>query len=161
MITLTRIKQATSEFVKVLRYGKNDVQTSEPVLPFGIDSKPVKELLGVHATTSDLGSTLMLGYIYKSEVTKEGETRIYCTDSEGIEQFYIYLKNDGTVEFNGNVDNLVRFTALKTGLDNMVTAINSELTKIQAAISGLGGTYAKVNVSLDIDSAKIDEVKTT
>lgn len=161
MITVTRVKQATSEFIKVLRYGKKDVQTSEPVLPFGIDSKPIKELLGVHAKTSDLAATLMLGYVYHSEVTSEGETRIYCTNSSGIEQFYIYLKNDGIVEFNGNVDNLVRFAALKTGLDNMVTGINAELTKIQAAISSLGGTYAKVDISLNIDSSKIDEMKTT
>lgn len=160
MITLTRVKQATSEFIKVLRFGKNDVQTSEPVLPFGIDSKPIRETLGVHTNTSDLAATLILGYVYHSELTNEGETRIYCTDSNGIEQFYIYLKNDGTVEFNGNADNLIRFAALKTGLDNMVTGINSEFTKIQAAISSVGGSYARVDINLNIDSAKINEIKT-
>ena len=161
MLTLTRVKQATSEFIKVLRYGKSDVQTSKPVLPFGIDSKPVKNLVGIHSDTSDIGETVLLGYIYESEKTNEGETRFYCTDVSGVEMFGILMKNDGTVEFNGNADNLVRFAALKTGLDNIVTALNTELTKIQTAISSLGGTYAKQNVSLDIDSAKINEMKTT
>jgi cob(I)alamin adenosyltransferase len=161
MLTLSRVKQATSEFIKVLRFGKKDVQTSLPVLPFGIDSKPVKNLMGIHSTTSDIGETVLIGYIYQSEKTKEGETRVYCTDILGNEMFDILMKNDGTVEFNGNADNLVRFEALKTGLDNMVTALNAELTKIQTAISSLGGTYAKQDVTLDIDSAKINEMKTT
>jgi hypothetical protein len=38
--------------------------------------------------------------------------------------------------------------------------INTELSKIQAAIAGLGGAYARLTVSVDISASKVDEVKT-
>ncbi len=160
MISISRVKQATSEFIKVLRFGKLDVQTSEAVLPYGIDSKPVKEVQAVHSTTNNIEQTIILGYIKSSDLTEEGETRIYSTDSEGVEAFYLHLKKNGDVEFGGDSDNFVRYAKLNSGLQDLKTKINTELTKIQAAISSLGGAYAKVNVSVDISESKIEKIKT-
>lgn len=154
MITITRVKQAATEFIKVLRFGKDDIQTAEPILPFGIDSKPVKDLLGVHADTMDEEASVVLGYILHSETTSEGETRIYATDTDGTEVFDIYLKNDGTCEFGGNVDFFIRYNALNTALQTFVTDLN---TKLSAAFTALGGTWP--GTSLDISDSKIDNIK--
>ncbi len=156
MIILSRVKSATSEFVKILRYGKNDVQTSDQYLPAGIDSKPVKEQMAVQGTTSDKGETVILGYLIESDKTNPGEFRIFATDSDGVEVFSMYFKNDGTVEFGGNADNLIRFTGLNTALQTFIGDLN---TKLAAAFTALGGSWP--GTSLDISGAKIDEIKSS
>jgi hypothetical protein len=161
MITLSRVKAATEEFIKVLRFGKKDVQTCEPILPAGIDSKPLNEDLAVHGETQDRSDPICLGYVWKSSKTNPGEIRIFARGTDGSEKLYLYIKNDGTAEFGGNVDRLVRYQKLDDGLQALKTKINVELGKIQAAITGLGGAYAKVDVSVDISASKINEIKTT
>ena len=156
MIILSRVKQATSEFIKILRYGKSDVQTSDQYLPFGIDSKPVKELVAAQATTNDKGETIVFGYLIRSEATKEGETRIFATNAEGAEVFSVYFKNDGTCEFGGTADNFVRYLKLNEGMQNFVTDLN---TKLVAAFTTLGGSWP--GTSLDISGSKIDEIKSS
>lgn len=154
MITLTRVKEATSDFIKILRFGKNDIQTSEPILPHGVDSKPVKEKIAVHSTTANIEETVILGYILHSEKTKEGETRIYATDEGGVEVFDIFLKRDGTCEFGGNTDFFVRYNQLNSGLQTFVTALDVNLA---AAFLSVGVTW--VPVILNIGGAKIDNIK--
>lgn len=161
MITLSRVKSATEEFIKVLRFGKKDVQTCEPILPAGIDSKPMNEDLAVHSETQDRSDPICLGYVWKSDKTKPGEIRIFARGVDKSEKLYLYLKNDGTAEFGGAADNLVRYTKLNDALQNLITKINTELGKIQTGITGVGGTYVKVNVSVDISASKINEIKTT
>lgn len=175
MITLTRVKQATQEFIKVLRFGKYDVQTSDPCLPHGIDSKPVKEDLAVHSETSNNRETVILGYIKKFDNTQEGETRIYATDQNGIEVFDIYLKNNGTCEFGGNLDNMVRysklaiaFNQLKSELNAFVSVFNAHVHPIPLAQAIFPASIPPSSVTAtsgvpstaDISPAKIDEIKT-
>lgn len=161
MISLTRVKQATSEFIKVLRYGKKDVRTAPQYLPFGIDSKPVNEMIALYADTDDRGELAIIGYLIKSENTNPGELALYSTDSAGIEKFRIYLKNDGTCEIGGNTDNFVRFSLLDSNLQELVNNIQTELSKIQTGLAGVGGVYTPGVLSLNIDDAKIDEILTS
>ena len=156
MIILSRVKSATAEFVKILRYGKNDVQTSEQYLPAGIDSKPVNEQIAAQSETSDKGETVILGYHIESDKTNPGETRIFATDSDGVEVFSMYFKNDGTVEFGGNADNLVRFLQLDNSLQTFITDLN---TKLGVAFTAVGGSWP--GTSLNISGAKIDEIKSS
>jgi hypothetical protein len=155
MITYTRVKQAVTEFVKVIRYGKDDIQTSDQAMPFGIDSKPVKDKIAVHSTTQNKDATVILGYLLQSEKTSEGETRIFATDQDGVEVFDIYLKNDGTCEFGGSGDFFVRYLALNTGLQAFITELNAQLTAGFATVP-----YTWPGVSLDISNSKIDKIKT-
>lgn len=156
MIILGRVKSATSEFVKILRYGKNDVQTSDQYLPFGVDSKPVNEQMAAQAKTSDKGETIILGYRIESDKTSPGEMRIFATDSDGNEVFDLLLKNDGTAEFGGNADNLIRFLELDNALQTFITDLN---TKLVAAFTAVGGSWP--GTSLNISGAKIDEIKSS
>jgi hypothetical protein len=170
MITITRVKQATSEFIKVLRWGKNDVRTAEQYLPHGIDSKPVKDILALYANTGERGEPVIIGYIARSEQTGEGETRIYATDTNGEEVFSLYLKGDGTVEFGGSVDNLMRFTNTKAVIEELqqsITTLKQAFaswvvvpTDGGAALKAITATWAATTLTGDIDESKIDEIKT-
>ena len=124
MISFVRIQQAAEKFVKLLRFGKSDVQTASQVLNWGIDSKPVKGTLGVHSETQERGESVCLGYVKDFAKTKEGELRLYCTDNSGEEKFEIYLRNDGKVEFNGNGNFLVKYNELKSGFDQLNSDFN-------------------------------------
>lgn len=155
MITLSRVKQATDAFIKVLRFGKSDVQTSEQAEPFGLHSKPIKEMLAAHAKTTNDSESLIIGYITKiTNETDEGETLVYSMDSSGTIKGTIFLKDDGTIEVNGNTDNLVKYTGLNTPLQTFVTNLNS---KLSVAFTALGYTW--MPELLNISTAKCNTIK--
>lgn len=154
MVTIARVKRATAEFIKILRFGKNDVQTADNVLPYGVDSKPIKNVRAVHSDTSNDAESVVLGYLLKSEHTEEGEIRVYSTDTQGVESFFIMLKKDGTCEIGGGADFLVKYNELNTDLGSFITSLNSKLT---TAFTGVGGSWT--GISIDISSAKNTNVR--
>lgn len=156
----SRIDSFSRLVIKVLRNGKVDVQESIQVAPHGIDSRPVQDLVAIYMKSDQDGKSYVAGYLNRNAVAKIGETRIYSTDESGSEQTYIYLTDDGKIRLGGNVDNLIRYSALDTQLQNQVTAINGQLAAIASAIGGLGGTYIVTPITLDISTAKIDDIKT-
>ena len=179
MIVLTRVKEATAEFIKVLRFGKYDVQTSSQIVPFGVDSKPTKNMLAVHSTTANKDKSIVLGYEYNSSKTSEGEARFYSTNSDGSEEKAdIKLTNNGIVEINGNADFMVRYSKLETAYNELKTAHNETVISLNAVITTLktwivaptdGGAALKLasaalqngtTSSGDISASKIDNVKT-
>lgn len=160
MIILGKVKEIASTFLKAVIFGNSDVRTATQTAPFGIDSKPVKDSFIVYCQTDNNQKAVMLGCLSKSDKTKAGELRLFATDSEGVEVFSMLFKNDGTCEFGGNSDNLVRYSELNSGLSNQNSAINTELAKIQTALTSIGGAYARANVGLNISSSKIAEIKT-
>lgn len=146
--------------VKILGLG-NTALTADECAPFGIDSSPVQNMLAVYAETEEAGDQVLIGYLNKDVLAAPGETRLFSLDpSNGSLSFYAWLKNDGTMELGGNADNLVRYTALNDGLADQKNKLNTELTKIQAAITALGGAYVKEDITVDITGSKIDEIKT-
>jgi hypothetical protein len=162
---LSRVISSTVEegwrIVKVLCFGKDDVRTADAVAPYGIDSNPIKDASAVYAPTADMEQAVIIGYLNPSAKAEKGELRLYSTNEAGDEKTYVWLKADGTLLIGGNADNAVRYTPLNAGLQDLKTAINTELGKIQTAITSLGGSYAKLNVSVNISGAKINEVKTS
>ena len=171
MITLTTVKQATSAFIKVLRFGKSDIQTPILILPPGVDSKPYKGQKGVHATTTNNSDSVFLGVSVKSETTAEGEIRIVSFDTAGTEVFVIYLKGDGTCEFGGNADNMVRYSILKQEYDKTRAVLDAILTTLSTPINEPGnGAPSAFQAAMilavgiletgDISGSKIDKIKT-
>lgn len=70
-----------------------------------------------------------------------------------------YLKAD-YIQFNkGTNEGLINIKALTEKLNKMVKEVDIELAKIQGAITGLGGTYARLNITTfnksDFEDAKI------
>jgi hypothetical protein len=163
MIKLVKVISASIQkglrTVKVYVMGKSDVQTPHQAAPFGVDSNPVKNMVAVYASTSEVGAPVIIGYLNKDNIAESGETRLFSTDSEGVEKSSIYLKNDETIEINGNSDFMVRFNSLDNGLQVFKTALQAELVLIAAGIVSGGGTYTPSTLSVDISAAKVDGVK--
>lgn len=154
MINLVKVLDSSIDLlnrrlVKVLRLGKSDVQTPFAVSPFGVDSNPIKDMIAVYSDTGEKGKTVIIGYINKNQLADKGELRLFSTDEAGILKKYIWLKNDDTIEIGGDTDNMVRYSALATAFNIMLTDLNAA----RAALSLPPSTA-------DISTAKIDEIKT-
>lgn len=154
--------------IKVLRMGRNDVQTSIQAAPYGVDSNPVKDMVAVYGKTETDGSTVIIGYLNKNSIAGVGELRLFSTDASGAEKFYTWLKNDGTIEIGGNQNFAVKFNELKTEFNKLKQSHNDLLTEYKmhvhtgGTISGSTGTTTSTllaNTS-NISNAKNDKIKT-
>ena len=168
----TKIDSLNRRIIKFLRYGKDDIQTSFESYPFGIDSNPVKDLIAIYSPTNEKGKTVILGYLNKNQLAKVGENRLYSTDEDGNEVFYVYLKNNGEAEIGGNSDNMVRYSPLKDEYDKTKDVLDSILNILTGAPINEPGNgapsalQAALSAALvgkstgDISGSKIDEIKT-
>lgn len=168
------IRNFPRRLIKYLRLGKNDVRESHQSGPFGTDSNPVKDTIAIYGPTLQSGKQVIIGYINKNQFAEIGEHRIFSTDSDGLEVFSLYLKNDGTAEFGGDADFMVRynelesaFNELKGDLNSLITAYNSHIHVTTAtvgatAVPGILSPTPSAGVSstADISGAKITEIKT-
>lgn len=116
--------------VKVYRLGLSDVREAIQAAPYGTDSVPIKDMVAVFASTGEKGKDVIIGYLNKSKVAELGEYRIFSTGSTGQIKVYIHLKNDGTAEFNGTGDFLVKYNELKSGFDQLKDDFNAFLTHV-------------------------------
>lgn len=158
-------------FVKFTAFGRSDVQEKLQISPFGIDSNPIKDMVAVYSPTNEKGKAVVVGYINKNQLADVGETRIFSEDSGGNAVMFLHLKNDGTAQFGGNSDFMVRFSELKTGFDDLKTDTNKMIQEwnlfAAAYVPGSPtalGTPPIANTTpvsaASIDSSKIDEIKT-
>lgn len=164
MVKITKVISATIDsgkrIIKILGFGKSDVQTSNEAVAFGIDSNPIKDMVAVQMETSQRGKTVIVGYINKNQIADSGELRLYSLNASGSEQATVYLKKDGVLELNGNIDNAVKFIPLDAGLQTEVGLINAEFVKIAAVLNTLlPGSYVPTPVIVNIAAAKVDTVK--
>ena len=159
MITYSKVKESiinSFRSIKVLQFG---AKTADVVAPFGDDSAPLKDMTAIYAETTNVGESIVIGYINKNQIALPGEKRIFSLDSSGNISTYIHLKTDGSMHLGGDTDNVVQYTPLVSGLVANDALINAELTKIATAISTLGGSYVPAPVTTDITLAKVDGVK--
>ena len=160
MITLSKIKsvsiEAKQRILKVLQYGP---KTANECGPFGLDSSPLENYTAIYAETSNVGESLIIGYIQKTQLSNPGEARLFSLDSNGILKSEIFCKADGTILLNGGGFSSVRYENLNNELQKLKNDINTELSKVQTAITTLGGTYANAPLNLDLTSAKSDTIK--
>ena len=161
-ITFSKIRSSIVESGKrILKVEQFGAKTVQEISSFGDDGNPVENMTAIYADTSENGEPVIIGYINENQLAGVGEKRLYSLDSSGALSFYIWLKNDGTFEIGGNDDNAVRYQKLDDSLQAQKSLINTELIKISAAITTLGGSYAATLITIDTSAAKINEVKTT
>ena len=155
MITNAIVDSTTTEdgmrMIKVDQFGAKEPYECSP---YGFDSNPVKDMTAIYADTSENGEPIIIGYVNENQLADVGELRLYNSNKG-----YIWLKKDDTIELNGNSRTIVAFINLKTELENTINKLNVELTKIQTAITALGGSYVQVNVEVNIDSSEVKDVK--
>lgn len=160
MITLSKIKsvsiEAKQRILKVLQYGP---KTANEAAPFGLDSSPLENYTAIYAETANVGESLIIGYIQKTQLANPGETRLFSLDSNGILKAEIFCKADGSVILNGGGFSSVRYENLNIELQQLKNDINTELSKVKTAITTVGGTYANAPLNLDLTSAKSDTIK--
>jgi hypothetical protein len=164
----TQLDSLNRRLIKVLRFGKSDVQTPFQALPHGIDSNPVKNWLAVYSETTEKGKSVIIGYINPDQLSEVGGTRVYSTDSDGAVQFAIYLRANGTCEMGGDSDNMVRYSELETAFNELKndfnTFVNTTYNTHMHPTAGVGApsppTVTGQPSSADISGAKIDEIKT-
>lgn len=160
MISFAKVKQWSLENGKrILKLFQFGAKTAKVAAPFGDDSNPLKDMTAILAETSENGEPVVLGYINKNQLAKEGEKRIFSLKSDGSLSSFIWLKNDETIEIGGNADNAVRFTALKTAIDTKDSLIQTELAKIATGITSAGGAYTPGQITTKLDPAKINTIK--
>lgn len=155
--------------VKVLRLGKDDVQTGKEAMPFGMDSSPIQDMVGVFMDTSEKGKPVLVGYFNKNQLAQPGETRFFSVDSNGSLKAYVWLKNDGNLLLNGDADNAVRFSKLEEGFNKLKSDLNDLIGKynshthtgVQTGGGSSGNTPTVATPSTaSIAGAKIETVKT-
>jgi len=157
-------------FVKILRYGRSDIQTPKQVSPYGVDSNPVKDMVAVYAKCGSDNNNVIIGYINKNSIAKVGELRLFSTDADGAEKFYYYLKDDGTTEIGGNSNFAVKYNELKSEYDktkNYLTTLKTATGAVATALDSLvPGTSAAFNAAMasqvvgDFSQTKNAKIKT-
>ena len=161
MITFSKVRDFLIENGKrILKVDQYGAKTAKVSANYGDDSQPLKNMTAIYSPTAVNSEPVIIGYINTNQVAEEGEKRIFSQSLDGSLSFSIHLKTDGTCEIGGNIDNAVRFSALEGSLNDSDGLINAELVKIQALFTGLGLTYARSQVTTDISTSKIDEIKT-
>lgn len=152
----TLINNLGKRIIKFFEFG---AKTASESMPFGIDSSPIKGMTAIHSQSSNSGESVIIGYINTNQLAESGESRMYSVDQNNVLKAFIWNKKDGKIWLNGNGYSSVRFEPLESALNNQKDLINAELFKIQTAIITLGGTYAKTDVAININSSKSEDVK--
>ena len=142
-----------------------DTHESVQIAPFGDDSCPPKGVKGIKTITSTDAYHVILGYFNRSNIANEGEKRLFSVKSDGSISFYVHLKSNGTMEIGGSDDNLVRYSELKSGFDQLKSDFNNfKATHTHAGVTtgtGTSGIPTDTTASTaDISGCKIDEIKT-
>lgn len=160
MISVSKIsntfKEGAYRILKVLQFG---VKTADECSPFGYDGNPPEDMDAIFAETSANGEPIIIGYIQSQRLANVGESRLYALKQNGDLSTYIWLRENNTIEFGGNDENLVKYSKLKKELNLLEKNLNIELNKISAAIATAGGVYMATNIQINIEDSKTELIK--
>ncbi len=171
----SEVNKINQRLIKVLRFGKADVQTPIQAAPYGLDSNPIKDMVAVYGKTESDSNTIIIGYLNKSSLANPGEYRTFCTDANGTEKFYTWMKVNGTIEIGGDTNFAVKYTELKTEFDKLKLTVNELIAKYNThvhvivnavplnPILPVSSTPTPVTQTLNtsvIDNCKNDVIKT-
>lgn len=146
--------------IKLIVAGNSDVRETDDCGIPGVDASPIKGMKAIYAQTQVEGEEVIIGYIIDQQQVASGEIKIYSQDDNGTQKFFAHFKKDGTCNFGGDQDNLVRYTGMDASVQKIVQFINQQLPLIAAGIATGGGSYTPGTLSVDTSSAKIEEIKT-
>jgi hypothetical protein len=128
------------------------MQTVQYFNPAGEDAGPP---IGSQVIILDVGPAFKVAIAVQDNIAPSsdpGEKTIYSQQGDAVKAF-INLLTSGIINLNGDADFAVRFNALETALQQLVTDINT-------ALGGkLDGSGTPGTITLDVSGAKVDEVK--
>lgn len=160
-------------FVTFYGTSRSDVLKKIQYTPFGFDSVPTKDTPLVFEESGIRGKGGVLGYAKVVDELNEGDSAMYATDAEGNIVGKLIMLNDGTFKIGGDTDNMVRFTKLEEGFNDLRSDLNSLIGKWNTfctsyvpgspATVGLPATLSPSKLlesTAEISGAKINEIKT-
>ena len=153
--------------IRILKVFEFGAKTANVIAPFGDDSAALKDMIAIYGSTSNVGESIIIGYINKNQIATPGEKRIFSLKEDGSLSFAIHLKNDQTCEIGGNADFAVRYNKLETAFNNLKTDMNNFITVFNSHVhisASPGSPNAPTLTSgaasaADITPAKIAEIK--
>ena len=130
----------------------DDIQTIEYVPQPGQDENPIDGTKVFIIQVSESYKIAVGADDGVEPAAATGEKWLHSLNDDGDVQARLKLLKSGIIEVNGNADNAIRFAALDTAFQTLVTAVN-------AALAGkLDGSGTPGALSLDLSGAKVDEV---
>ena len=156
----TFIKSSKWRIVKAYHRGISDVRTGYEIGPFGFDSNPIEGMKAIYSRTSVNGRPVIVGYINKNQAVNPGESRMYSVDEDGAVLIFVKCNDEGKILLGGEADNAVRYAALDQQLQGLITTLNAQLALIATGIATGGGSYSPATLTLDLTTAKINEILT-
>lgn len=152
--------------IRILKVFEFGAKTANVIAPFGDDSAALKDMIAIYGSTSNVGESIIIGYINKNQIATPGEKRIFSLDENGELSFAIHLRTDGTCEIGGAGDFAVRYNELETAFNQLKSDLNDLITSYNTHIhtdSVMGLTTATPSQGTpsvaDITPAKISEIK--
>lgn len=152
----TRFNKIKNLLVKILGFGKKDIVECIEGQPFGIDSRPIKGQIAIIARTTGQ-EDVVLGYITKDRIAQVGETRLYSTDSNGALKAYVWAKNNGALDLNGESNGgLIKIQDLVDAINNIIGVINynQEIYNVHAHTE----TGSVTTVPIQISTAQLQDL---
>lgn len=161
MISLSKLKSSAIEGKKriltVLQFG---AKTAKECGPFGFDSSAPEGWTAIYGETANRDEAVVLAYVNKEAAAELGGSRVFSLGESGELAAYVYCRTSGVLELNGAAFSAVRFQNLQTATNSANTLINTELTKIAAAINAIvPGSYTPASISTDLSTAESSDVK--
>ena len=162
-ITSTKIGQypGDTEGDSIIATGAGSAEKGETAQVYAMAGLITNPAAGVRGVRIRIGSwDVILGYLnYKVSLPSvPGETKLYSTDADGVEQATVIGKADGILEVNGNADFAIAFDDLKVAFDQLKSDHDAFLTHVHGA-AGTPPVPPAVPSTADIDPAKISTVK--
>jgi len=155
----TAVDNANRLIQKVLRLGKQDVQTAVVSAPYGVDSNAVKDMIAIYASSSMKGDNVILGYINKNALAEVGGLRLFSTNAAGEEQFYVYLRASNNLELGGTERHLARFEELETAFNDLKGKWNAFASAyVPGGPLNVGLPSTAQSSSADISQCKIENI---
>lgn len=154
---------------KFQRMGKDDIQETLTVSPYGFESRAIKDMVAIHCQTGVSGESVIIGFINKDCLSEVGESRIFSTDENGLLKTFIHLKANGDIHFGGDAGNLTRYQELETGFNQLKSDFNTLITLFNSHVhsgvtTGPGASGPSptpgTQTTASISGAKINEFKT-
>lgn len=145
--------------MKFLRFGSNDIQEQFEANPFGYDAKAPEGTRAVYARSGKKGVGALIGFINVNQLDSlsEGEVHLYSTNSDGSsEQAFILMKNDGTMQVNGDADYAIRYSDMKSAFNQFKNDFNSHT---HTGNMGAPTSPPTVPTSADMSPSKVDTVQ--
>lgn len=149
--------EAGKRVLKVVQFG---AKTASVASSFGDDSAPLKNMVAIYAETSEVGDSVIVGYLNENQIAKAGEKRIFSLNPDGSLSTCIHLKAGGLIDIGEALDNPVRYTPLQASLNAQDALINAELAKIAVVLNTLiPNSYTPAPVSTNAGASIVPLVK--